>query len=208
MNRSEAGRLGATASLGTRNKNKALRVEEYNNNPIRCWTCDCIFPYESRHKKFCDSSCAAKKNNLGVVRNGVTRFKPTKVAKPNCLNCSKSLKKNSRKFCSPTCFADYHWKLKKEKISLDGKAEGIAQAKRYLKATRPNRCEMCGVDTWAGKPIMLVCDHINGNSEDWNLSNLRLICSNCDATTPFYKNRNKGNGRHKRRERYHSGKSY
>jgi hypothetical protein len=67
---------------------------------------------------------------------------------------------------------------------------------------------MCGIDTWAGKPIMLVCDHINGNPEDWSLDNLRLICSNCDATTPFYKNRNMGNGRYKRRERYHSGKSY
>lgn len=219
MNRSEAGKLGAIASLKTHNKNKELRVEEYNKNPTRCFACDCIFSYESRNKKFCNSSCAARKNNLGVARNKKNfsesllgangrRLVRTVKIKPGCLHCGKSLKKNARKYCSLACFADHQWKLKKEEISLNCKTEGIRQAKKYLKETRPNCCAMCGIDTWAGKPIMLVCDHINGNPEDWSLDNLRLICSNCDATTPFYKNRNMGNGRYKRRERYHSGKSY
>lgn len=206
MNMSEAGKLGAIASLKTHNKNKELRVEKYNKNPTRCFTCGCVFSYESRHKRFCNRSCSAKTNNIGVARNKklFNEFKP----KPDCLNCNKPLKKNALKFCSPACFADHQWKLKKEQISLSGKASNIVQAKKYLKEVRGNSCEMCGIDTWAGKPIMLLCDHINGNSEDWNLKNLRLLCSNCDATTPFYKNKNKGNGRAYRRERYKQGKTF
>ena len=197
---SEAGKLGYIASdLAGHNKAKHLEcVEQYNKNPKFCEGCKNLISYESRRRDFCSRSCAASHLNE----------KREKKASILCVNCGTETKKNASKFCSPACFADHQWKMKKEKISLNGKVEGINQAKKYLKETRPNCCEMCGIDTWANKPIMLLCDHINGNPEDWSLGNLRLICSNCDATTPFYKNRNKGNGRHKRRERYHSGKSY
>ena len=216
MNMSEAGKLGAIASLKTHNKNKKLRIKEYNKNPNRCKTCNCIFSYESRCKKFCNHSCAAKTNNIGVARNkknfSESRFSSSENKevrfKPDCLNCSKSLKKNASKFCSPACFTEHQWKLKKKNISLSGKAPSIIQAKKYLREVRGNSCEMCGIDTWAGKPILLLCDHVDGNSNNWNLNNLRLICSNCDATTPFYKNKNKGNGRMYRRERYKQGKTY
>ena len=202
LSASEAGKLGYIAGpLASIAKAKHLKYfEQYNKNPKFCLGCEVLLSYESRRNEFCSQSCAASHSNK---KRGL---EPR--VKSSCVNCGIETKKNASKFCSNRCQFDHQWKLKKEKISLDGKAEGITQAKKYLKEIRPNRCEMCGVDTWAGKPIMLVCDHINGNSEDWNLSNLRLICSNCDATTPFYKNRNKGNGRHKRRERYHSGKSY
>ncbi len=125
-----------------------------------------------------------------------------------CVGCGVELGPRGKKFCSNKCQCDYAWEATKKEIEFKKEFNGIRQAKRYLKETRPNRCEMCGIDSWGGKPIMLLCDHINGNSEDWKLSNLRLICSNCDATTPFYKNRNRGNGRHKRRERYRAGKSF
>ena len=96
---SQAGKLGAIASLRTHNKNKELRVEKYNNNPNRCFTCDSILDYESRSKKFCNRSCAAKTNNIGVTRNKnfsescclLSKNKKIKF-KPDCLNCSKSLK--------------------------------------------------------------------------------------------------------------------
>lgn len=54
---------------------------------------------------------------------------------------------------------------------------------------------MCGTSSWLGKPIKLVCDHIDGDPYNNSLDNLRAICSNCDATLPTYKALNKGNGR-------------
>ena len=50
-------------------------------------------------------------------------------------------------------------------------------------------------------------EHIDGNSENNSLDNLKLLCPNCHSLTPTYKNLNKGNGRFKRMERYNKGKS-
>ena len=202
LSASEAGKLGYIASnLGSQIRSKRLKcTEQYNENPKICSCCEKPLSYELRRNKFCSHSCAASYSNK---KRG---FK--KRVKISCVNCGNEAKKNAAKFCSPACFAEHQWKLKKEKISSTGIAEGINQAKKYLKEVRGNSCEMCGIDTWAGKPILLLCDHIDGNSNNWDLKNLRLICSNCDATTPFYKNKNKGNGRAYRRERYKQGKTF
>jgi len=58
------------------------------------------------------------------------------------------------------------------------------------------------------KPIPLVLDHIDGNSENWAIENLRLVCGNCDMLLPTYKSKNRGRGRAYRRDRYASGKSF
>lgn len=203
MSMSEAGKLGFLASQKSRKEQKQKRIEAYKENSRGCFLCGKMFPYadkEKYRKKFCSRSCSAKYHNS---------FKSLKAKKnlPNCIECEKKLKKRSSKYCSSLCMQSYIWKLEKSKIEDRGKVEGIRQARRFL-LEKTNRCQMCNNNTWLGKPILLICDHINGNSEDWSLDNLRMICSNCDATTPFYKNKNKGKGRAYRRERYKLGKSY
>jgi hypothetical protein len=71
-----------------------------------------------------------------------------------------------------------------------------------------NCCSICNLTEWRGKPIPLVCDHIDGNHENYSIANLRLVCGNCDMQSPTYCNRNYGNGRHYRRTRYKEGKSF
>lgn len=46
-----------------------------------------------------------------------------------------------------------------------------------------NRCALCGVDEWQGKPLTLQLDHINGIANDHRLENLRLLCPNCHSQT-------------------------
>lgn len=70
------------------------------------------------------------------------------------------------------------------------------------------RCHICSLECWLEKPIALELDHIDGNANNNILANVRLLCPNCHAQTPTYKNKNKGNGRHARRQRYAEGKSY
>lgn len=94
------------------------------------------------------------------------------------------------------------------KDGYDDNSRNHHLAKKLLLEQSNNKCNICGLSEWLGQKIPLVLDHINGNSNDGYLSNLRVICNNCDALTPTYKSKNKGNGRHYRRTRYNLGKSY
>ena len=224
MSMSEAGKLGAIASKTTKAKQKQERIEAYNKNPKLCLHCDNPIDYKHhRQKSFCGSSCSASYSNYRRVRNRKEIIINNKVAivglngkpvyeKPTCINCGKICKKGAGKYCGVKCLQNYRWKITKQKIEQEQAvhSKNPRQAKLYLKETQGCKCAVphCGISEWYGKPVLLILDHINGNSEDWTLPNLRLICSNCDAQTPFYKARNKGNGRHSRRQRYKDGKSY
>lgn len=72
-------------------------------------------------------------------------------------------------------------------------------AKRLIsEGYKEHKCEMCGNTEWLGKPIPLELHHENGNHDDNHLTNLRLLCPNCHATTDTYRG---SNIKHKKRER-------
>lgn len=72
--------------------------------------------------------------------------------------------------------------------------------KRYLIGTYGHRCGICEMSDWQNQPIPLICDHIDGDSTNNELTNFRLVCCNCDAQLPTFKSKNRGNGRQYDRE--------
>lgn len=82
-----------------------------------------------------------------------------------------------------------------------------SHAKRILINDNGNTCSVCNETIWCGRPIPLVCDHIDGNSNNCSFNNFRLVCCNCDAQLPTYKSKNRGNGRTYDRQRYHKVKA-
>lgn len=42
-------------------------------------------------------------------------------------------------------------------------------------------CELCGLDSWRGRPINLELDHKNSDHWDNRLDNLQIVCPNCHA---------------------------
>lgn len=80
--------------------------------------------------------------------------------------------------------------------------------RKYLIEERGRRCQKCGLEEWNGFPIPLDVEHNDGNSDNDSIGNTGLLCLNCHGLTPTYKSRNKGSGRHFRRQRYREGKSF
>ena len=84
------------------------RIEEYNKNPRKCLLCNSPIPYgESKHKKFCNRSCAAKYNNKlkidpgKCIKNGKEKSKNNKI----CECCGTNyLGYTYQMYCSEKCY--------------------------------------------------------------------------------------------------------
>lgn len=63
--------------------------------------------------------------------------------------------------------------------------------KRLLEAgLLENRCGICRLSEWQGKPLSIQIDHINGIRNDNRLENLRMLCPNCHSQTETFASRN------------------
>jgi hypothetical protein len=52
-----------------------------------------------------------------------------------------------------------------------------------------NECNICGLDSWLGKPLMIELDHIDGNSHNHKIDNLRMLCPNCHSQTHTFRSK-------------------
>ena len=50
-------------------------------------------------------------------------------------------------------------------------------------------CKICGISEWEGTKLSLELDHIDGNSRNHRLENLRWLCPNCHSQTPTFRSK-------------------
>ena len=199
-----------------------LRQNKINyNEEVNCLTCSKIFIGKiDDNRKFCSHACAAIHNNKFHVRkikqekeNKRYRDRYHELKKNHCLNCGSLVYSI---YCNTKCQKEYKVKLIFNKIESDepihigSDTTNHRYYKKYLIKIHGEKCMKCGwneVNQYSNKvPIEL--EHVDGNSDNNKLYNLKLLCPNCHSLTSTYKALNKGNGRHDRMKRYNEGKSY
>lgn len=116
-----------------------------------------------------------------------------------CLGCGQMTLEFD--FCNLECRQGYVRMVKRKKW-IEGTYDAgpiLPWMKEYLKARWGSKCSQCGWDEYHndGKSLTQI-DHINGDSKDSRITNLRILCPNCHSLTPTFGSRNKKSFKAKR----------
>ena len=138
---------------------------------------------ENEFVKVCNESQSMAKaaSELGLHFNTFKKY----AIKFGCYNTNQSgkginKKHNGNKIPTDEILAGLHPQYQTNKLRLRLIKEGVKEAK----------CEECGIVDWNGKPVSLELDHIDGNSKNHLLNNLRILCPNCHSQTETYRGKN------------------
>ena len=140
-------------------------------------------------------------NNLGL---STVHFRANKnKEKKTCLNCGCPV---HNLFCSRKCQKEYNDKQLIENWKLTGDTRCKTQTtirnaiRDYIYSKQNSKCAICGIEnSWNGKKLNFILDHIDGDASNNFEDNLRLICPNCDSQLDTYKSKNKNSARSHRK---------
>lgn len=80
----------------------------------------------------------------------------------------------------------------------NGKYKHLANGalkKILITSGRKYNCQDCGLEEWNGKKLTLQLEHIDGDSFNNSIENLKFLCPNCHSITDTYCGKNKNTGK-------------
>ena len=114
-----------------------------------------------------------------------------------CLNCTGegfyNPASSTGKFCSNKCQMEYEWETIHLQNIINGLGKDTRMLRKYLLEQYGYYCFKCGISEWNNNQITLHVDHIDGNTANNNISNVRFLCPNCHSQTDTYCSKNKKN---------------
>jgi len=114
----------------------------------------------------------------------------------NCLHCNKETvwgRSKVNKFCSNACQGLFKWLHETKPDIIAGNRTEPGTLKKFLIEEFGERCTECGHEgLWNHKPLVLQLDHRDGNSDNGDPENLRLLCPNCHTQTENFGSKGKG----------------
>ena len=162
-------------------------MKQYNTKKSNSWEKSGIKPKNIPQQEFIDICNSSESMAHAASRLGLhfTTFKKyaTNYSCYNTNQSGKGIKKNIPNHKTLEQLQAANTKERKSNIPLKKRLiqEGILDYK----------CDICEIVEWKGQRLSLHLDHIDGNRDNNNLNNLRLLCPNCHSQTPTYCRKNK-----------------
>ena len=151
------------------NQRNLKRIRQHINDHI-CYLCG--NPADDGYSTC--TICRTRGNNFNATR--YHKRKDNNL----CTSCNKPLVENrlSSTMCDD-CFAKYL----PRRLSSHSKTRYSGNLERVI--LRDKGCVICGIP-YGGRPLRVVCHHIDSNVENNSLDNLTLLCKNCHSVATFF----------------------
>ena len=155
--------------------------------------------------------CSDTKNKVTKVCNALNldlnKFKVNNVSsKKFCVVCGKKLTSDNKTgYCIDCLYQTRinNW-LNGEQLKIKPTSTFPSLFRSYIFKEQEGKCAICGLsDSWNGKPLKFVLDHIDGDASNNCRNNLRLVCPNCDSQLDTFKSKNKKSARRVLRHKYY-----
>jgi hypothetical protein len=166
-------------------------------------TCPKCFTLHDKSGRFCSRSCANSRTFTAESRE-----KKSKAGLNYYANLSSEERKALHKEKMKLYDFDEHQRRvqeanRKREWSKPYEVMSRSSLRKRLLHERNYTCEECSIgNEYNGKPLTLELDHIDGNSNNNNIENLRILCPNCHSQTPTHRAKNI---KYKRMQREYSG---